>query len=86
VGCDTSFLTSIQLAAGVWEAQEGRPIMAWFIRFCCDEEATTSVEYAVMLALIISVIISAISAVGGQTGGMWGGIQGNMDASGIGGS
>ena len=60
--------------------------MAWFIRFCREDEATTSVEYAVMLALIIGTIISAIHAVGGQSGGMWGGIQNNMNAYGIGGS
>ena len=60
--------------------------MRSFICFCRAEEATTSVEYAVMLALIIGVLISAISATGGQTGGMWGGIQTNMNASGIGGS
>jgi Flp pilus assembly pilin Flp len=59
--------------------------MARFIRFCREEEATTSVEYAVMLALIIGSIISAISLVGGKSGGMWGGIQTNMNTYGIGG-
>ena len=60
--------------------------MSRLIRFCCEEDATTSVEYAVMLALIIGAIISAISAVGGQSGGMWGGIESNFTAFGIGGS
>ena len=37
-----------------------------------DEDGTTAVEYAVMLALILAGIIASISAVGSGTGGMWG--------------
>ncbi|HVC97071.1 MAG TPA: Flp family type IVb pilin [Pirellulales bacterium] len=58
--------------------------MAQFIRFLRRSEATTSVEYAVMLALIIVVLIATISSVGGSTGGMWGGVKTNLTAAGFG--
>ena len=51
--------------------------------FLHDEQATTAVEYAVMLALILSVIITAISAFGGAQGSYWGRIDNNMQAHGI---
>ena len=35
-----------------------------FVRFLCDEDGPTAVEYAVMLALIIVVCVSAITALG----------------------
>jgi pilus assembly protein Flp/PilA len=34
------------------------------VRFLCNEDGPTAVEYAVMLALIIVVCISAITALG----------------------
>ena len=43
-------------------------------RFLLDDEATTAVEYAVMLGLILLSAISAISTFGVGTGGLWGGI------------
>jgi Flp pilus assembly pilin Flp len=58
--------------------------MAFWRRFFESSEATTAVEYAVMLALILVAVISAISAVGGDTGGFWGGIKTNLDSSGFG--
>lgn len=54
------------------------------VRFWQDEEGTTSVEYAVMLALILVAIIGAIGSVGGQTGGMWGGINTDLTSAGFG--
>jgi Flp pilus assembly pilin Flp len=60
--------------------------MAFWRRFLSGTEATTAVEYAVMLALILVAVISAISAVGSDAGGFWGGIKTNLDASGFGGS
>ena len=36
-------------------------------RFLTSDEATTAVEYAVMLALILMVVISAVNSVGGTT-------------------
>ncbi|HUY35101.1 MAG TPA: Flp family type IVb pilin [Pirellulales bacterium] len=59
-------------------------MMAACIRFLRKSEATTSVEYAVMLALIIAVLITAISSVGGDTGGMWGGVKTSLTAAGFG--
>jgi Flp pilus assembly pilin Flp len=42
--------------------------------FLCREQATTAVEYAVMLALIIMTAIVAITSFGGTTGTMWGNV------------
>lgn len=39
--------------------------------FFADDEATTVVEYAVMLFLIAAVCITAIQAVGGNGGNFW---------------
>ncbi len=52
-------------------------------RFCRDEEATTAVEYAIMLAMIISVIILAIGNFGLAGNGMFGRIDNQMRAHGI---
>lgn len=54
-----------------------------FHSFCRDEEATTAVEYAIMLAMIISVIILAISNFGLAGNGMFGRIDTQMQAHGI---
>ncbi len=51
--------------------------------FLRDEDATTAVEYAVMLAMIIVSCIAAISSVGGSSGGMWGGIKTKLTAAGF---
>jgi Flp pilus assembly pilin Flp len=52
-------------------------------RFLGEDEAVTSVEYAVVLALILMVLITAIAALGSHTGGMWGGIQTNLQNAGF---
>ena len=44
---------------------------ARFRRFLSQDDAVTSVEYAVMLALIILVCITTISAVGGDVMNYW---------------
>ena len=49
-----------------------------------DEEATTAVEYAVLLALILMAVFGAIGSVGAGTGGMWGSIDSDMAAAGLG--
>lgn len=54
--------------------------VTYFLR---DEEAATTVEYAVMLALVLGVLIGAIAAFGRQTGGMWGGIQSDLQTVGF---
>jgi Flp pilus assembly pilin Flp len=48
-----------------------------------NEEAVTSVEYAVVLALILMAIISSIGALGSQAGGLWGGIRGDLQEVGF---
>ena len=40
-----------------------------FIRFLADEEGTTAVEYAVMLAMIIAVCITAVAGIGSTSDG-----------------
>ncbi len=52
--------------------------MPIFTKFLREEEGTTAVEYAVMLAMILMVTIGAVGAVGGQSGGMWGGIESEL--------
>jgi len=47
-------------------------------RILCDEEAVTSVEYAVVLAMILMAVIGAIGTFGSETCGLWGGIQGDL--------
>jgi Flp pilus assembly pilin Flp len=47
--------------------------MKWVISLLREEEASTAVEYAVMLALILAAIIASVVSVGQGTGGMWGG-------------
>lgn len=47
-------------------------------RFFFEEDGTTAVEYAVMLALILLSAISAISTFGVGTGGLWGGIAADL--------
>lgn len=48
--------------------------MKWLYYILRSEEATTAVEYAVMLAMVLMATIGAISSVGVGTGGMWSGI------------
>jgi Flp pilus assembly pilin Flp len=45
--------------------------MSWIIALVREEDATSAVEYAVMLAMILMVIIGSIATVGKGTGGMW---------------
>lgn len=53
-------------------------------RFLVDTEATTAVEYAVMLAMILMAVISAVATVGSQSGGMWGNIDTDLTSAGFG--
>jgi Flp pilus assembly pilin Flp len=48
------------------------------IKILRDEEAVTSVEYAVVLAMILMAILGAIGSLGAQTGGLWGGIHDDL--------
>ncbi|MCA9176779.1 MAG: Flp family type IVb pilin [Planctomycetales bacterium] len=40
-------------------------------RFLCEEEATTTVEYAVMLMLIIGGCVTVVQALGSGSSGLW---------------
>lgn len=52
-------------------------------RFLTREDATTSVEYAVMLGMILMVCIVAISSLGAQSGGLWGNNTTELQAHGF---
>ena len=52
--------------------------MRWITNILRDDQAATTVEYAVLLALILMAVLGAIGSVGAQTGGMWGGIEGDL--------
>jgi pilus assembly protein Flp/PilA len=60
--------------------------MLRYLRFLRDEDGTTAVEYAVLLALILLAIIASVQAVGAQSGGMWGNTKSSLDSVGFGGS
>lgn len=53
-------------------------------QFLRDDDATTSVEYAVMLAMILLAMLGTIMVLGGQTGTLWGNSKTKMDAAGFG--
>lgn len=57
--------------------------MNWIRRLVREEDGTTAVEYAVMIALILVVIMGAISSMGGGTGAMFGNIDGEMSSHGM---
>jgi len=52
--------------------------MRYLLKLLREQEAATSVEYAVMLGLILAVVLVAIEALGSQSGGMWGNIEGDL--------
>jgi Flp pilus assembly pilin Flp len=58
--------------------------MTHVLRLLRDDQASTAVEYAVMLALILMVIIGSIVSVGQGTGGLWGSSSSAMQAVGFG--
>lgn len=53
-------------------------------QFLHDEQATTAVEYAVMLALILLVCIVGVAAFGNSQDSYWGRINNQMTDHGIG--
>lgn len=58
--------------------------MQHVLKFLREDQASTAVEYAVMLALILVVIIGSIVTVGQGNGGMWAGNSAAMQAVGFG--
>lgn len=53
--------------------------MKKILQFINDDEATTAVEYAVMLALILLTIFGSVLAFGGSAGSWWGRINTEID-------
>ncbi len=53
-------------------------------RFLNDDQGTTAVEYAVMLALILLVCIVGVAAFGNSQDSYWGRINNQMNDHGIG--
>lgn len=53
-------------------------------RLFIDEQATTAVEYAVMMALILLAAFTSIVLVGTETSTLWTTIDGDMQARGLG--
>ena len=58
--------------------------MQFVRRFLNDDQGTTAVEYAVMLALILLVCIVGVAAFGNSQDSYWGRINGQMNTHGIG--
>ena len=58
--------------------------MRQVLSFLRDDEASTAVEYAVMLALILMVIIGSIVSLGQGNGGMWSSNGSALQAAGFG--
>jgi Flp pilus assembly pilin Flp len=53
--------------------------MKWYYNLLWSEDATSAVEYAVMLALILVVAIGAISSFGSEQGGLWGNVGSQLE-------
>lgn len=58
--------------------------MGQFRRFFGDNDGTTAVEYAVMLAMILMSVIAAVAAVGANSGGMWGNVNTQLQTTAFG--
>ena len=54
--------------------------MSRIVRFLTDDDATTAVEYAVMLALILLTIFGSVLAFGGSASSWWGNIDSEIDS------
>ncbi len=50
-------------------------------KFLRSDDATTAVEYAVMLALILVAIIFGVTSAGGGVGGWWANIRNDITNS-----
>jgi pilus assembly protein Flp/PilA len=51
-------------------------------QFIASEEATTAVEYAVLLAMILVAIIIGVTQAGGGVSAWWGNIRTDLDSYG----
>ncbi len=55
--------------------------MRFIVSILREEDAATSVEYAVVLSMILGVVVGAVSAFGGETSNLWGGIVEDLRAT-----
>jgi Flp pilus assembly pilin Flp len=55
-------------------------VLPFSFRAAAEEEAATSVEYAVLLALILLVVIAGIATLGGEAQSLWGWVRERLDA------
>lgn len=55
--------------------------MRFIVSILREEDAATSVEYAVVLSMILGVVVGAVTAFGGETGSLWGGIVEDLQAT-----
>ena len=51
-------------------------------RFVVADDATTAVEYAVLLAMILVAIIIGVTQAGGGVSAWWGNIKGELESHG----
>ncbi|MGC3969377.1 MAG: Flp family type IVb pilin [Pirellulales bacterium] len=58
--------------------------MAAIKRFLRDDDGTTAVEYAVMLAMVLLAMLATIASFGGQTGNLWGNTNTKLTNAGFG--
>lgn len=50
-------------------------------KFLCSDDATTAVEYAVMLAMILVAIIIGVTSAGGGVSAWWTNIKNDLTSS-----
>ena len=70
-----SFLTQQTLALEGTDMRRGQ-----IAQFLLDDDATTAVEYAVLLALILVAIIAGVTSAGGGVGSWWGNIRTKVES------
>jgi len=51
--------------------------------FLREEDAATTIEYAVMLFMILGVVIGSVGMLGTHTGELWGGIRDDLNEAGF---
>jgi Flp pilus assembly pilin Flp len=73
------------LSGDAAQAREVRTMPTFIRQLFQEEEAATSVEYAVVLALIAAAVVASIGTVGTQAGGYWGNIRNQFASFGVGG-
>jgi pilus assembly protein Flp/PilA len=66
-----------------WFRQAKVCSMTWIHHFLSDDEGTTAVEYAIMLAMILMAVITGVSAFGAAQSGYWTRIDSDMKGHGF---